>query len=371
MAPPIKKSKKNKSLSFSSPLTAAHLETKSTTQYNGDDETENLDIDSQEYKGDNSIDNNIANLKRKEAKRARIEADAAEEKRLTSLLFGNFNAFDDTQGLPGGSAWVDDDDDGDGIDDNRALFAIDRSGVDNDIDYEQEDGEGHDGQSETNQEGQDSDETDDENQKYNTAAWEDEDDNQITVSLQTKADRVKKLRTTKSEDILDGKEYETRLRERFISTSSAIARTDWAKVDSVHRDELEKGQSSDDNEGEDSTSASRILSSTTSLLASSSYKLQPHILNVVRCHDANQTNYNESTVQAVQFHQGSHEDEPLMFTAGLDKALRFFKIGNGGESNVKIHGINCELYNCYVQEHSYLHNVVVEMSLFDLTIIFL
>jgi U3 small nucleolar RNA-associated protein 18 len=59
----------------------------------------------------------------------------------------------------------------------------------------------------------------------------------------------------------------------------------------------------------------------------------------VRCPDANAGHYNSSTVNAVQFHPGSDEDEPLMMTAGLDKTLRFFKI-KGSEGSEKVHGIH-------------------------------
>ena len=254
------------------------------------------------------------------------------------------------------------------------MFSIDRSGVKGDgFDHYYENKNNNknnhqlinnDNASYNEDEDDDDDQEDGEDNHIASSAWVDDDDDQIAVSLQTKSDRIKKLRRTMDEDLLGGKDYENRLRERFVNTSSAIARTDWANVDKVKKAENEKSliirddnnnddddttidDTTDENE-ETTSSASKILSSTASLLASSSHRLQPHILSVIRCPDANQTSYNQSTVQAVQFHPGSDEDEPLMLTAGLDKCLRFFKISNGGQESVKIHGINCEYYVVWV-----------------------
>lgn len=262
------------------------------------------------------------NHDRNEAKRAKLEAEEEEEQRLTSLLFGNDVVEDDAA-----PAWNDDDDDGSDDDESMddhdgALFQIDRTGEKVDSEDEAEESDGMEQGSEDNMD-------EDSVQKGQVSAWVDDDDENITVSL-TKSDRVKKLRSSLAEDEVQGSSYEQKLRDRYEATTSATSRTDWATL--PQSDDESSGSESD----EDFTS-SKLLSSTAPLLSNN--RLQPNILNVVRCPDANAGHYNNSTVNAVQFHPGSDEDEPLMMTAGLDKTLRFFKI-KGSEGSEKVHGIH-------------------------------
>ncbi len=362
--------KRGSKLPFSSPLTSDYMSGQKEHDDGSDIDGNDNDMLSNKGKSGNKSKKKPRNPKKKEAKRRRIEMEEEEEKRLTSLLFGgdaisdsnNYDAYDHTDDI-GKSAWKDDDDDveadvnGD-VNVGGALFEIDRSGdlnynVASDDDNLNED-QNIDGQNMYDDsdvivsenikdaDSNDSDDGEEEEPNETAAAWVDDDDHNVTISLQTKSDRIKKLRKTMAEDLLDGKDYESRLRDRFKSTSSAIARTDWANVDPNAIEKKKRGGDSEDEEDDEGTSASKLLSSTASFLASSSSKLQPHILSVVRCPDVNQKNYNQSTVQAVQFHPGSDEDEPLMLTAGLDKTLRFFKVGENGENSEKIHGINCE-----------------------------
>ena len=367
---------------FTSPLTSAHTTT-NNHDHDEDDENERMvqkrpkesdDEHEQQTDSDEEMDRNEI-MKRKQAKRARLEAEAAEEKRLTSLLFGNFNALNNNDnngggGFDTGSAWMDEEDEqvGDGYNilsnennNDSALFAIDRKAVSSG-DYKDDAGEEGSDVNERHIEensyaGLDDDADDGDSEGSNDdemkSAWVDDDDHDVSISLQNKADRVKKLRKTMGEDVLSGTDYESRLRERFKSTSSAIARVDWADVDKI-RTQQEEDNDGEEAKNEEDSSASKLLSSTAPLLAASSSRLQPHILSVVRCPDANQKSYNQSTIQAVQFHPGSDEDEPLMLTAGLDKALRFFKIGSDGENNEKVHGVNCkfECNHCDIYFHS-------------------
>lgn len=282
------------------------------------------------------------NHSRNEAKRARLEAESIEEQRLTNLLFGGSNVAGDNATS---AAWYDEDDDGEMLtrggdtedyDDDEeelggnhgVLFQIDRKGADI---------EGINGNEDGNvggEEDEDMNENDEDSSQKGgqTSAWVDEDDENLTISLQ-KMDRVRKLRSSLAEDLVTGSAYEEKLRERYQTTMSATSRTDWAKLP----------QSSDDDESYDSESeennytATKLLSSTASLLSNT--RLQPNILNIVRCPDANVGHYNNSTLNAVNFHPGSDEDEPLLLTAGLDKTLRFFKI-NGSEGGEKIHGVH-------------------------------
>jgi len=276
------------------------------------------------------------NQERNDAKRAKLEAEEAEEERLTSLLFGSGGGVggaglddDDDDDAP---AWHDDDDseeDDSGEDDlhDGALFQIDRAGEQVDSEEDNDDDE-----EDVKGEEADSDDEEDIQQEKKTSAWVDDDDEQVKISL-TKSDRTKKLRSSLTEDEVHGSTYEEKLRDRYEATTSATSRTDWATLPQSDHD----SSGSDSEEDSDTFTSSRLLSSTAPLLSNN--RLQPNILNMVRCPDANAGHYNNSTVNAVQFHPGSDEDEPLMLTAGLDKTLRFFKI-NGTEGSEKVHGIH-------------------------------
>jgi U3 small nucleolar RNA-associated protein 18 len=270
------------------------------------------------------------NHERNEAKRAKLQAEDDEEERLTSLIFGGDS----------GSAWHDDydsdqngeygqDNDVDSVEDNNgALFEIDRTGAgDVGVDSEEEASQRSSGHGDEN--GSESSEDSESKQK---SAWIDEDDENITISL-NKSNRTKKLRSSLAEDEVAGSSYEQKLRDRYEATTSATSRTDWATLPHNDNDDGESGSDSD----VEGATASKLLSSTASLLTSS--RLQPNMLSVKRCPDANIGNYNKSTVQAVQFHPQSDEDEPLMLTAGMDKMLRFFKV-NETEGSEKIHSIH-------------------------------
>lgn len=268
--------------------------------------------------------NEDVNRALQESKKLKLEQEQEEEQRLTALLFGS----------SGVSAWKDDDDDDDDeyennqtrdsgmidtLHDTGAMFEIDRvgTGISNDDD------DSHDKNDD------EEDESSNGNDEEKTAVWVDEDDEDLTYSL-TSSDRTKKLRASMTETIISGGDYEARLRERHAATRTT--RTDWADLD--NHDDVLQGSDADAEE----EIGVKLLSSTKSLLASTGTRLQPHILDVVRCPDANSEHYNSSTVNVVQFHPGSDEDEPLMMTGGLDKTLRFFKVNSEGSQ--KVHGIH-------------------------------
>jgi U3 small nucleolar RNA-associated protein 18 len=253
---------------------------------------------------------------RKRVRSSKEEENAAEERRLTALLFGG-GVEEETQ-----QQSEPEESESEGHEDTHEIserfFELDRTG-DGELQVEEE---------ETRHDGYSDDDVD--NAAVEKPAWVDEDDADVSMSLMS-VDRLKKLRKSRSETApLDGVELERRLRIRFQETTTA--RTDWANVDEA----AEKKE-------EDSL----LESSATPLLASSSGRLPPHVLNVVRCPDANQQDPNKAVVQAVHFHPGSDPDRPLMLTAGLDKTLRFFQVD--AEESQKIHGIHCK---CEATIHS-------------------
>jgi U3 small nucleolar RNA-associated protein 18 len=260
--------------------------------------------------------------KNKRKRSSKDIAEEAEERRLTQLLFGG-------QGVAVASD-DDDDDQGEGyekmaepsssgalppVSNDGALFELDTKG-ESDEEMEGDDSEGDQEDNELVESQGDDDEEDD------GPVWVDEDDVDLEVDLM-KTNRLKKLRKFRDEQVstMKATEMEQRLRDRFETSTMTNARTDWARVKEVEEDDAV----------EEETSAEPML-------ASSSRKLPPQVLQVMRCPDANQKEPNDSTIQAVHFHRGSDPDRPLMLTGGLDKTLRFFQVG--AEGSTKIHGIH-------------------------------
>lgn len=265
----------------------------------------------------------------KSSKSKKALKEELEERRLTALLFGDSVEHVEEEEIEAPPAPVEED---------QFMFEIDRTGAEHSDDEDEEEEP-----SNTNEEGEehsatseaDSIEDDDDNEKEEGPAWIDEDDDEVQVDL-LKTARLRKLRKNKSEeDPLRGSELQKRLRARYKDTMQNTAQTQWARLDDDGKDE--------DRDDEDEDTAAVLQSSSQPLLlqgASSSSRLPPNILNVMRCPDANQSDYNKAVVQAANFHPGSDPEKPLLLTAGLDKTLRFFQVS--AEKSEKIHGIHCE-----------------------------
>jgi hypothetical protein len=251
--------------------------------------------------------------KKSKKKEQQAAQDLQEERRLTSLLFG------------GGSLDVPSQVEKDGEDEEEAPFSfeIDRTGI------SEEDGDRNVARSFN-----EADEVGNDKIEESGVAWVDDDDADLEVNL-LGTSRLRKLRKTKTEEAasaLNGLELEQRLRQRYQNTTQSAARTDWARLG-------EKGETEDDqSDAEDaalqSSSAPLVLQS------AASQRLPPNILNIMRCPDANQADPSKSVVQAVNFHPSSDPERPLLLTAGLDKTLRFFQVGE--EKSEKVHGIHCK-----------------------------
>ena len=298
-------------------------------------------------------------VSKKSQKRARKEAlENLEEERLTALLFGGGDVNDDESYDENDKSEneevqqqqyeveIEEGEEGD------LKFEIDRDGDDDDDD-DDDDGEpkneevdhawndeddDDDGEHSITMEGDDSDDEDEDGGKvvHSAPAWEDPDD--ATIKLVDGSSRLKKLRNSRQEtQALSSNELEQRLRQRYESSSHATARTDWAAEPKEQQKIV-----TDDNDEENYDTALEIFSTSKSLLASSRNQLPPNILDIVRCPDANLTDPNKAVVRCIDFHPGSDPEQPLMLTAGLDKTLRFFQIGE--EKSEKIHGIHCKFF---------------------------
>lgn len=244
--------------------------------------------------------------------------DAEEERRLTALLFGG-----ESHGAPSGTDV--------GILNKELQVSNDKiisSGGDDlfELDRDGEVNEGVDGKQNSEDDLYNTKEDIQEASEYKPA-WVDDDDVESDLM---KTNRLRKLRQSRDEEVsnMTRRELEQRLRTRFENTTMTVARTDWAKIDAEGVQET----------FENDTSVAPVLST-------SMYKLPPQILQVLRCPDSNQKDPNQAAVQAVHFHPGSDPDQPLMLTAGLDKTLRFFQIGE--KESEKIHGIHFDRLPIY------------------------
>lgn len=299
-------------------------------------------------------------------KRARKEAqEDLEEEELTALLFG---------GGGGGGSTTErqhhehDEDAEDVVADlgNHAIartsgdvdefsFQIDRTGDGGDEQEQQGEEEQQDVKNKAkntggdvhvySEEEDDNDNSDADEGQEEAPAWQDPDD-ETTTKLVDASYRLKKLRRSRQEtEALSTEELEQRLRQRYEQSTQATARTDWAKKSTSIPKQSKKlkrrlGDDDDDNDDDDDM-ATRLFSTSQSLLATGyGNRLPPNILGVVRCPDANLADPNKAVCRAVHFHPGSDPDQPLILTAGLDKTLRFFQVGE--ETSEKIHGIHCK-----------------------------
>lgn len=284
----------------------------------------------------------VSNKSKKRSRREELEN--LEEKRLTSLIFGDDNVGDHCD-----DSYVQKPLTGDLKEDRgekeEFTFEIDRGGQSQgSIDEDNVNEQKIEGLGRSWKDDDDESDSDDDDRKDNSApVWEDPDD--AKMKLIDGSSRLKKLRLSLDEtQALSSHELEQRLRKRYESSSHTTARTDWAteyKETNKITDSENDGETDDYNVrggGAADDAALNLFSTSKSLLASSRYQLPPNILDIVRCPDANVKDPNRAVVRCIDFHPGSDPDEPLMLTAGLDKTLRFFQIGE--EKSEKIHGIH-------------------------------
>jgi len=274
--------------------------------------------------------------KRRRSKKAskanrRKQADAAEEERLTSLIFGGAqnSVVATDESAPENSGEARSPKEGSGV-----LFEIDRTGIDDEEDVVEDAASQANGLSPTSKptkQGKGRSISEDGNDNTSGGpAWVDEEDADMEVNI-LQTDRLRKLRTSRNEETakaLSGVELEQRMRQRYQHTMERTARTDWAQIDP---EDGKRDGDSDDDEAIQGTSMSLLRSS-------GQRRLQPNQLDIVRCPDANLKDPSNAVVRAVSFHPGSEPDSPLLLTAGLDKTLRFFQVGQ--EESKKIHGIH-------------------------------
>ncbi|CAH0481015.1 unnamed protein product [Peronospora belbahrii] len=155
------------------------------------------------------------------------------------------------------------------------------------------------------------------------AAWVDEDDKEVEVSLEEQP-QLRKLRRTEKDTIVSGKELHLRLKTFYQSAHGAVS---WADPSNFLGDR-QIGLYDSDIEGE-----AELLRSTDKMLESSGKLLPQGELEIIRVKDANQHAPSNAVVQSVQFHPNGQ----LLLTAGLDKTLRLFQVD--GSNNAKVESV--------------------------------
>lgn len=155
--------------------------------------------------------------------------------------------------------------------------------------------------------------------------------------------RLKKFRMSLDQTAINTKDYVHQLRTQHEYSTSVP--TSWAKLDEHHAQESARKKEDDEIDQAMSASAYQLLSSSAAPLtllgmdgvSSSTAALPAQSIRLERQPDANLMEPSNSTVQAVKFHP---QQSNILFTAGLDKTLRFFQID--GTTNPKVHGIHCK-----------------------------
>ncbi|KAB5592991.1 U3 small nucleolar RNA-associated protein [Ceratobasidium theobromae] len=150
------------------------------------------------------------------------------------------------------------------------------------------------------------------------AAWVDPDDSQLDVSIASDR-RLRKLRNSTVEDVISGREYESRLRRQFEKINPI---PEWA----VSRSKRTRGSSQSSASGLDIDQDS-VEEPTTGPIGISSTPLDalpPTELAITRLRDANQAARTDGAVTAIQFHPSARV--PVLMVAGVDKRVRLFNV---------------------------------------------
>lgn len=257
-----------------------------------------------------------------------------EEIALEKLVFGDFEGFDanlknldnlydyssdDEENAEGFESGSESEDSDFGHIQDEDLFSID----DGTVSVENED----DMEIDSSEENEDEDEDEEESETDN--AWNDSDDEEMSISL-TSSDKLKKLRKLESDKVISGKAYVMRLRTQF---EKIYPKPKWAEklvgeLEEEDEDDsdVEIGQEEDhDDDGQerDTNSILNILHSAEKFVITKQLKLiSPNKISVTRLKDANYQKLSKAAIQSLSF----HPTHPLLLTGGFDRTLRVYHI---------------------------------------------
>ena len=145
-------------------------------------------------------------------------------------------------------------------------------------------------------------------------AWVDEADDDVAVNIASVA-RRRKLRERVDEDVIPGGAFGARLRARYQQLNSAGGALAWAALPST------SGAPSE------SEGAARLLGRAGALTSRRPRTLPSGEIAATRARDANADAASKCVIQSVEFSPAARMGQPLlMFTAGLDRRLRLFRV---------------------------------------------
>ncbi|KAK6208234.1 U3 snoRNP protein [Pestalotiopsis sp. IQ-011] len=158
----------------------------------------------------------------------------------------------------------------------------------------------------------------------NAPAWEDSDDERLTVSLAS-ATQLRKLRITEDDDVVNGTEYTRRLRQQYLRLNPLPA---WAKEaegrpakrrrrSSVASDDSHASDASDSGDEASALPLDSFLRDATSLRESGtkSKKLRPEVIDIQRSRDMADSHKEEVT--ALCF----HPEYPVLMSSSTSTLL--------------------------------------------------
>lgn len=228
------------------------------------------------------------------------------------------------------------------------LFFVD------DSNKQQQDNDGDVEMKENNNDSEEENSTDE--NSSDSAAWDDSDDERMNINL-LQSSKIRKLRTSNNEEIINSKLFINRLRAQF---EKIYPRPLWAdQVDESDDDESSGSEANSSDEepvtdAEDDTEVSTTYNSKSfiKLIESNlSYRRQklpklltPKNINISRLKDANYKHLSRAAIQTIKF----HSTLPLLLTGGYDRTLRIYNI-DGKNNNVvtTMFWKNCPIQNAY------------------------
>ncbi|CDR40192.1 CYFA0S04e05578g1_1 [Cyberlindnera fabianii] len=253
-----------------------------------------------------------------------------EELDLEKLVFGDLSSFesnlknidalyDESEEYESGSDYSSESDEGDGLEkvnDDQLFFVDDGEDEAEPMDLDEEESE---------------DESEDESEESD--AWNDSEDEHMSISL-LQTDRLKKLRKTEQDDTISGRQYISRLRSQF---EKIYPRPQWADAETSDSEDNSSDEDNDIESEDEGTTESgdiralaKILKSATSFRNTKVSKLLPPTkLDITRVKDANEKHSSKAAIQTLSF----HPTHPLLLTGGYDKTVRVYHI-DGKTNNV-------------------------------------
>ena len=160
-------------------------------------------------------------------------------------------------------------------------------------------------------------------------AWVDKHAAKLKVSID-EVSRLRKLKKTEGEQVIEGADYAARLKEHYVNTMQGSDMFAWAHPKASTRkntladaDEDEEAGptkvfADSDSDDDSDDPIGNLLKSNTAIFSRSEELLKPGILKQHKLRNANASTQHQSVVTSMSF----HPSENLLITAGLDRKAK-------------------------------------------------